>query len=566
MPSRNFAARAGRWSAQPPQGRRARLDRVRADRVRGRQRRRRREQLERPDAAPASPAAPSGSSTAPSPTTRRRRCSSRHGRTRERSSVPRGGRRRRADACERQPAGAEGRLPYARNAGQIARRPCRARDDGAARRRRSRDRRQAACSPRRPPRSARTPTCGSSSSATRAPTRRSRRCSPTTSSKAEMLSIPITLAILVVAFGALVAAGIPLLLALSGVMATLGLVALGSPRRSRSTDSVGSVVLLIGLAVGVDYSLFYLRREREERAAGRAERGRARGRRRDVGPRGAGLRPDRDGRDGRHVPRRRHDVRRRSRWARSSSSASRWSRSLTVLPALLSQARRQRRARPRPVPDAAARRATRRVARAGAPSSTACCAARCVSRRSLAGGAAASRSRVPALGMHTALPGDRLAAAQPADHADLRPHPGGVPRQGQIAGDASSSKADDVDTPAGQAAIARSAQTRARERRRQRPDHGRRLDDGTRRRRSTCRSPATAPTRPRDARSTTLRDELMPGDCRPTLPPARSVGVTGMTAETADFNDADEPPPADRVRVRARRSRSCCCSSRSARS
>jgi uncharacterized membrane protein YdfJ with MMPL/SSD domain len=88
--------------------------------------------------------------------------------------------------------------------------------------------------------------------------------------KAEVLSIPITLAILVIAFGALVAAGIPLLLALSSVMATLGLVAIGS-HVIPVEDSVSSVVLLIGLAVGVDYSLFYLRREREERAAGRSE-------------------------------------------------------------------------------------------------------------------------------------------------------------------------------------------------------------------------------------------------------------------------------------------------------
>ncbi|HMJ01929.1 MAG TPA: MMPL family transporter, partial [Conexibacter sp.] len=88
--------------------------------------------------------------------------------------------------------------------------------------------------------------------------------------KAEFLSIPITLVILVAAFGAFVAAGIPLLLALSSVMATLGLVALGS-HVVPVEESVASVVLLIGLAVGVDYTLFYLRREREERAAGRSE-------------------------------------------------------------------------------------------------------------------------------------------------------------------------------------------------------------------------------------------------------------------------------------------------------
>ncbi len=88
--------------------------------------------------------------------------------------------------------------------------------------------------------------------------------------KAELLSVPITLVILVVAFGALVAAGIPLLLALSSVMATLGLVAIGS-HAIPIENSVGSVVLLIGLAVGIDYALFYLRREREERVAGRSE-------------------------------------------------------------------------------------------------------------------------------------------------------------------------------------------------------------------------------------------------------------------------------------------------------
>jgi uncharacterized membrane protein YdfJ with MMPL/SSD domain len=88
--------------------------------------------------------------------------------------------------------------------------------------------------------------------------------------KAELTSLPITLIILVLAFGAIVAAGVPLLLALSGVAATIGLLApisLIAP----VDESINSVILLIGLAVGVDYSLFYLRREREERAAGRSE-------------------------------------------------------------------------------------------------------------------------------------------------------------------------------------------------------------------------------------------------------------------------------------------------------
>src|SRR5437588_686953 len=67
------------------------------------------------------------------------------------------------------------------------------------------------------------------------------------------------------------AAGIPLLLALSAVLGTLGLLAIPS-QLIPMDQNVAAVVLLIGLAVGVDYSLFYLKREREERAAGRSAR------------------------------------------------------------------------------------------------------------------------------------------------------------------------------------------------------------------------------------------------------------------------------------------------------
>ncbi len=84
---------------------------------------------------------------------------------------------------------------------------------------------------------------------------------------AETLSLPITLAILFLAFGSLVAAGIPLLLGISAVAATLGLVGIVSHILPMG-EEISSVVLLIGLAVGVDYSLFYLRREREERRRG----------------------------------------------------------------------------------------------------------------------------------------------------------------------------------------------------------------------------------------------------------------------------------------------------------
>jgi uncharacterized membrane protein YdfJ with MMPL/SSD domain len=88
--------------------------------------------------------------------------------------------------------------------------------------------------------------------------------------RAGLLSLPVTIVILIVAFGALVAAGIPLLLGLTAVLATMGLLAI--PSQFWPVDeAVNAVVLLIGLAVGVDYSLFYLKREREERAAGKSE-------------------------------------------------------------------------------------------------------------------------------------------------------------------------------------------------------------------------------------------------------------------------------------------------------
>src|SRR6266545_2996053 len=88
--------------------------------------------------------------------------------------------------------------------------------------------------------------------------------------KAGLFSLPLTLIILLIAFGALVAAGIPLLLGLTSVLATLGLVAVISKVLPMSGD-ISAIILLIGLAVGVDYTMFYLKREREERAAGRSE-------------------------------------------------------------------------------------------------------------------------------------------------------------------------------------------------------------------------------------------------------------------------------------------------------
>jgi len=86
--------------------------------------------------------------------------------------------------------------------------------------------------------------------------------------RAETLSVPVTLVILLLAFGSLVAAVVPLGLALSAVAAAMGVVS-GLSHLIAMDETVNSVILLVGLAVGIDYSLFYLRREREERAAGR---------------------------------------------------------------------------------------------------------------------------------------------------------------------------------------------------------------------------------------------------------------------------------------------------------
>jgi RND superfamily putative drug exporter len=87
--------------------------------------------------------------------------------------------------------------------------------------------------------------------------------------QAEATSIPITLILLLVVFGTLVAAGIPILLAVSAVIAALAVVTISSHWLPVG-NSTAEVVLIVGMAVGVDYSLFYLRREREERARGRS--------------------------------------------------------------------------------------------------------------------------------------------------------------------------------------------------------------------------------------------------------------------------------------------------------
>ena len=87
--------------------------------------------------------------------------------------------------------------------------------------------------------------------------------------KAEFTSLPVTLILLVAVFGALIAAGIPLLLAGTAVISAISLTAVIG-KWLPVGQSTSEVVLIIGMAVGIDYSLFYLRREREERSRGRS--------------------------------------------------------------------------------------------------------------------------------------------------------------------------------------------------------------------------------------------------------------------------------------------------------
>ena len=86
--------------------------------------------------------------------------------------------------------------------------------------------------------------------------------------KAELVSGLPTLIMLFIAFGALLAAGIPLILALSGIavgFASLHLLTFISPMSVWSMN----FSMMIGLAVGIDYSLFIVSRYREERVEGK---------------------------------------------------------------------------------------------------------------------------------------------------------------------------------------------------------------------------------------------------------------------------------------------------------
>jgi RND superfamily putative drug exporter len=88
---------------------------------------------------------------------------------------------------------------------------------------------------------------------------------------AERVGIPITLVILLVVFGAPLAAGVPLLLAVTAAVVTLAMLFALSPWMPMSIFAQNAVTM-IGLGVGVDYALLLLRRFYDELAVGRARR------------------------------------------------------------------------------------------------------------------------------------------------------------------------------------------------------------------------------------------------------------------------------------------------------
>ena len=107
------------------------------------------------------------------------------------------------------------------------------------------------------------------STATRPSARRSARRSAPTRPSPTQFSMGGTLIILLLAFGAVVAAGVPLLLGISAVRRHHRPARPGQPARPLH-EAVGQVTMLIGLAVGVDYAMFYMRRMMEERDKGRS--------------------------------------------------------------------------------------------------------------------------------------------------------------------------------------------------------------------------------------------------------------------------------------------------------
>ncbi|MFL5644587.1 MAG: MMPL family transporter [Chloroflexota bacterium] len=83
------------------------------------------------------------------------------------------------------------------------------------------------------------------------------------------LTIPLTFIILLFAFGAIVASVVPLVLAITSLVAAFGILGIYSQVIGPVSPNATQLIVLIGLAVAVDYSLFMITRFRVERRAGR---------------------------------------------------------------------------------------------------------------------------------------------------------------------------------------------------------------------------------------------------------------------------------------------------------
>ncbi len=88
-----------------------------------------------------------------------------------------------------------------------------------------------------------------------------------TAQTGETIGIAVALVVLAIVFGALIAATLPVILGVVAIVAALGLTALVG-QAMQLTFTVTNIVTMMGLAVGIDYSLFVLTRFREERQRG----------------------------------------------------------------------------------------------------------------------------------------------------------------------------------------------------------------------------------------------------------------------------------------------------------
>ncbi|MEG8276459.1 MMPL family transporter [Streptomyces sp. AHA2] len=88
---------------------------------------------------------------------------------------------------------------------------------------------------------------------------------------AEVIGVAIAAVVLLVTFGSLAAAGLPLLTAVAGVGVSMATILALSGALGLSTTT-GTLAMMLGLAVGIDYALFVVSRYREERARGRTPR------------------------------------------------------------------------------------------------------------------------------------------------------------------------------------------------------------------------------------------------------------------------------------------------------